>query len=499
MKVNIPKKKHITEKNLKDIIKIGINFGERLNQISEKCVDDYNTTTMYNPKMLCIYDDYIWECKFTTQGEFDNTKWEKLSDELTEIDKDTLKTMLDLTTEQIDTISKILLDSEIRLDKTWSSSKIYTDIQQCLSDSKTYTLKELSKKMGASYKVVSTTSEVTSTEFLYLISNSTAYDIYALIDGVATKLGDTTIDLSNYYTKNEIDSDFLKKTDADIKYATQTSFNTHISDTDIHITSDERAKWNEVDNKVNKTDISTTIDSTSTNTQVSSAKTTYDLFKSLNTKIYGGAVNTDILTYAENLTSKGFFPIQVDSITNINVPHFAFSYTNGFIMRTGATKDNTRITVVLFPRKDSEPMGHYIAVNTKYNSDAWTGWRYYGSTSVADVSETYITSYLDETYVKPTNTNTNSYSVTNGICEVRIEANCLATTNKLTKIVSGLPKVKNIKYANAVNRNQTLNTNASALFMIAGSDLYVTCNYGDTSVSGSRGFYVSFTYPVAES
>lgn len=57
---------------------------------------------------------------------------------------------------------------------------------------------------------------------------------------------------------------------------------THAKDTGIHITSVERTKWNKVDNKVNKTDITTTIDSSSTDEQVASAKAVYDGLESIN-------------------------------------------------------------------------------------------------------------------------------------------------------------------------------------------------------------------------
>ena len=257
MKVNIPKKKHITEKNLKDIIKIGINFGERLNQISEKCVEDYDSNTLYNPKMLCIYDDYIWECKFTTTGDFDSTKWHKIGDELNLLTKQDIEAMLNLTDEQLKTLSSLILDNEIRLDKTFSSSRIYSDIQQCLSDSKTYTLEQLAKKTGASYKIATSVTDMTSTEYLYLLANANnAYDIYALIDGTAQKIGDTTIDLSQFYTKTEIDNDFLKKVDADGKFATIKT----------------------VDKKVDKTSILTTISSTPSDDKLLSEKAIYDKY-----------------------------------------------------------------------------------------------------------------------------------------------------------------------------------------------------------------------------
>ena len=60
------------------------------------------------------------------------------------------------------------------------------------------------------------------------------------------------------------------------KKANDADFTTHKDDTNIHITIDERTKWNEVDKKVNKTDITTTIDSESTDTQYPSAKAVYD-------------------------------------------------------------------------------------------------------------------------------------------------------------------------------------------------------------------------------
>ena len=295
MSINIATKKILSQENIKRIISLGISIRDKLENAEKGLISEYDKTVTYARGMSCYYNNYLYECKYTTAGDFDESKWQKIGDELTEIDKTTLDTMLGLTTEQIDTISKIILDSEIRLDKTWSSSKIYTDIQQCLDDSKTYTLKELSKKMGASYKVVTTTSEVTSTEFLYLISNSTAYDIYALIDGVARKLGDTSIDLSQFYTKEQIDNDFLKKADADGKYATITTvdgkfdkanINTAISNTpsDEKVLS-EKAIKSELDLKANdnevikRTDIKTTLDENSTNYDVCSGKAIFDVIK----------------------------------------------------------------------------------------------------------------------------------------------------------------------------------------------------------------------------
>ena len=61
----------------------------------------------------------------------------------------------------------------------------------------------------------------------------------------------------------------------------KTDLTTHTSDTNIHITSAERDKWNEVDNKVDKTDIVSVLDSTVTNNQLVDGKTLVNKFNSI--------------------------------------------------------------------------------------------------------------------------------------------------------------------------------------------------------------------------
>ena len=104
-------------------------------------------------------------------------------------------------------MADLILDTEVRIDKTYSSSKIYTDIQQCLEDSKTYTLEEIAKASTASYKVVTDVVDMTEERYLYLLyDGATNYDIYIVeTDGTPTKIGGTQIDISNYYTKEEVD------------------------------------------------------------------------------------------------------------------------------------------------------------------------------------------------------------------------------------------------------------------------------------------------------
>ena len=134
------------------------------------------------------------------------------------------------TKTDIETMSSIILDSEVRLDKTYSSSKIYSSMQDAIDTSKAYTLSELGKMSGASYKVVTVTSDMTDEKIIYLLNNGTTFDMYIVDNGTPTKIGDTDVDLSDYYTKTEVDNDFLKKTDATSIYATKTELNEKVND-----------------------------------------------------------------------------------------------------------------------------------------------------------------------------------------------------------------------------------------------------------------------------
>ena len=52
-------------------------------------------------------------------------------------------------------------------------------------------------------------------------------------DGSVVSLGTSDVDLTNYYTKTELDSDFLKKTDATSTYATITTVDGKVDKTSI--------------------------------------------------------------------------------------------------------------------------------------------------------------------------------------------------------------------------------------------------------------------------
>ena len=132
-----------------------------------------------------IPSEYVTETELTAKGYL--TSHQDISGLQTKTDNNlttTSKEVVDAINEVKD-MADLILDTEVRLDKTYSSSKIYTDIQQCLEDSKTYTLEELD-------------------------ALKTKVDEKANASDIPTKVSELTND-SNYVTVKAVQSAFGKR------------------------------------------------------------------------------------------------------------------------------------------------------------------------------------------------------------------------------------------------------------------------------------------------
>ena len=175
---------------------------------SEEQIKDWVSGSSYLDGDYIYHEGEIYRCLTSNSDvDFDETNWEQVTYGIDELSKEDVERLLGLTEEEIEAMEGLILDTEVRIDKTYSSSKIYTDIQQCLEDSKTYTLEEIARASSASYKVVADVVDMTEERYLYLLHDGTTnYDIYIVeADGTPTKIGSTQIDLSSYYTKEEVD------------------------------------------------------------------------------------------------------------------------------------------------------------------------------------------------------------------------------------------------------------------------------------------------------
>ena len=515
--LNLKKKKFIDEDALKKIVAIGINFGERLNSIESKCIASYDETHSYLKDELCIYDNYIYKCNSTATGTWNPDRWTLIGDDITELTLDEIKAMLGLTTEQLTTLSSIILDSEVRLDKTYSSSKIYTSIQDAIDTSKAYTLAEIGKASGASYKIASSTSDMTDEKVIYLLQNDSTYDMYIVDGGTPVKIGDTNIDLSDCYTKAEIDNDFLKKTDATSTYATKVELVDKVDKTDIvdNLTSIDTNKPLSAnqgkildDKKLNKTDITTTIDSSSTDTQVPSAKAIYNEFsdKMKDFYVYMES-NTALSKYGvddiTNLTSLLSLTSKLNPLSNSRYTILIHAANNQTFYNCGITPVAESGLLVITTGNyrgkaifTTDNGSIYVSTTSSSETDTWRKWKKVCTTSVADVPKTAIT-FSNKTNYKNLDDAFSYYYVQNGICYLSICLQCVSPLNVSTRIecTSDIPKPK-ISIRKIVTPWESTNYNVAPIFFCLENTRQNAFIMGGNV---GTNYLLQFSYPVAES
>ena len=410
--------------------------------------------------------------------------------------KEDVERLLGLTKEEIEAMADLILDTEVRLDKTYSSSKIHSDIQDAIDSSKSFTLAEIGKMSGASYKVVTSTTEMTDEKIIYLLENGATYDMYIVeTTGTVTKIGDTTIDLSSYLKVTDAESAYLKKTEATSTYVAQTSFNNHITDTVAHLTQLEKNKLLTTDN------ITSTINNSSDNTQVPTAKATYNLANTKadasHTHIISDITDLSIPRKISELTNDaGYISEVINTLTSADTDK-PLSANQGKILndtklnKTDANKLNcvtidnvslkeyiltnftgTEKTYYLIAKTTCTDLpkasNFYITVETpglytykvtakelndsngiyvctyRTISSSWTEWRKVCTTTVADVAQTTITPVFPSGVVVASGGAGINYVVRNGWCNVNFVFNVASATTFLwTDIATGLPKPAN--------------------------------------------------------
>ena len=265
-------KKLPSEQNLRLLSSLIVSIANKQSSLEDRVISPWEADVTYQKDISYVsHNGYVYICSITNQDSvFTESHWTKLADNITELSKSDIEALINLSPEEISKLSD-LISTEIRLDKTFSSSDTYTRIQAAIDTAKEYTNNQLGKAVKPAYKVVASTSEVTETGYFYLISNGTNFDMYVLsADGSVVSLGTSDVDLSDYAKLTDL-ADYLKKTDAASTYATITT----------------------VDGKVDKTSILTATSTTATDDQVYSAK-------AINTELDKVVKKTDIV---DNLTS----------------------------------------------------------------------------------------------------------------------------------------------------------------------------------------------------
>ena len=459
---NIPKRQIPSEANLRRIIQILTGLMASQSTIESQCLLPYDDSKTYAKGQICLYENQLYLCKTTTTGPFSKDRWILQNNDFDELDLDTIKTLLGLTPEEIQKMSDLISDSEVRLDKTYSSSKIYMSIQAAIDTSKTYTLSEIGKMSGASYKVVNSTSEMTDERIIYLLASGSTYDMYIVeADGTPTKIGDTTIDLSDYLTKTDAENTYLKKTDADGKYATITT----------------------VDGKVNKADISTTISSTPSDEKVVSEKA---VKTELDKKVY----NTIILKTADEVNSfdRAYQSFIVNNFIADAIGLPGSPSSTWFCIHFSHSKGYAYPSQIAFEYAGLKRIMYRISIK-----GVWDTWRKISITGVKDIPKTNIAPADTTKFVGFKGNSLCNYCVQNGICYVSIWGVQVTVTGRVnTGVILPLPK-SGFFGGGHLTGGGDAETHAYAHTIPETGELKFNVKDANTALYGA------FSYPVAES
>ena len=511
--MNIKTEKILSPSNIKRIIALGISLRDELSNMELGLISDYDNTKTYTRGQAVYYNNYLYKCLYTTTGDFDESKWQLIGDNLSLITKQDIEAMLGLTQEEIASLQS-LISTEIRLDKCFSSSDTYNRLLTVENECKKFTLEQLAKKAGVVYKIVADTTGVDSTEFLYLIPNgSNGYNIYAYIDGSAVKISDTNINLDSYAKLSDLNNYYDKAT-SDGKYATITTVDSKVDKTSIlsaisSTPSDdkllsEKAIKNELDKKAGTDKIShvskyVCADSPIINDEMyrlysgndnvrfqkfinfatSNRKVEWDY--ALFNKDYG--LFYQALGEGKDLNDLHMNCFFATSGKCLNIPDIDKNFFGISLCYGGANTYSTQICVHANENQNTTKQ-RTIYVRHCYNG-TWGNWGTISSTSVADIPLTNIT-----TYDTPTVSGTVSYQVKNGICYVFVNNIVSSTTGNDVTLKTGLPKPK---CTVATSAFYDMQGNISSMIFVTTGGTLKGHFFNTTSGWGS------FSYPVAES
>ena len=382
MNLTLNKLKIPSSDNIQKIINLMLSISQSHSDLESKCIEPYEPSKLYNKNSFVEFDGYIWKSKSVNQtDEFDKNYWKQIGDNIIELTKDDILSMLDLSEEEIEGLSQIIDDTQVIINKTWSSSAIYTKLNEALDLAKEYTLAEVGKASGASYKVVSSTSEMTETKYIYLLSNGTSYDMYIYEEdaNAATKIGDVSINLDNYYTRTECDDEYVKKTDYEV-------LEDSIGDV-ANLTTDDKT----VVGAINEVD--ETLDSILDGTFAIGNAETVNGFSIFTAPSQLGISSWHIPDIVQAMPQNSMFIAANTTLLNSTDANNALPNSHGTLEITRPRVDCGRTRVVYYTGVNADKYSVYIC---NLDEENWVikGWKHIGDGCNADKLDGYDSSYF---------------------------------------------------------------------------------------------------------
>ncbi len=417
--------------------------------------------------------------------------------DLVPYDDTEISEILEISDEEAMELTKIISDNVISTNKIWSSNKTNTEIQNAIIEANKYADELIGQisSISLEYVTVLPTSDIKSNVIYILQGTPNTLNVYNTSTSAFVTVGDLDLDLSQYYTKSDVDTLLADKADDNtvvhqddvVSDMTTTSGTTVLSTSGLKTELDKKANDDEV---VKKADMSTTIDSTSTDDTVPTNKTIFNNCVRVKDLIYS---YTDALTTLEEVI--------ISILNNTNPQQFKPGVYSGMIASThsgggdlGSWKGNYILTV-----SHNGAYGTSGIINTQsksfsiqYALNKWIIKRLC-ATSVVDVPVTTITNNLVSTKVTFQAADSNAYLyVKNGTCYVSIWDVTILEEANLEVLFNNAPKAAFMVGCALHNGYESF------------GHVFVTTNSTEIRLNAPSGLagksgYCSFSYPVAES
>ena len=415
--------------------------------------------------------------------------------------------ILEISDEQALELSKIINDNVKANNKLWSSNKIDSELQNMIIEANKYSDELIGQisSISLEYVTVLPDTDIKSNVIYILQGIPNTLNVYNNSTSAFVTVGDLNIDLTNYYTKSEVDAELAKKANADevlkpdaiVSDLTTTSGSTVLSTAGLQTELDKKANDDKV---VKKTDITTTIGSTSTDSQVPGAKAIYDMFLK-NEKIirYDQTyISSDSLNI--NLPKPGFYKISSPTkgvpegnpkdYTLLNIPWM----DSDILMKFGWQLLFTPRTTYFWVRRVWNYKPDYVYTEGDYS--VFNKWQKVAATSVPDVPKTIVTTTVPSGVVVASSGLYIEYVVRNGWCNVNFMFNLTSSTKiSWVKIADGLPKPA-LSNVNVILINEGGEIKRIATRIKTNGLLYIAIN---DPISEENWWMGDVTYPVLES
>lgn len=482
--------KLMDETGYRQLINMLISIKSSQQEDAEKCISVWQPNTMYQKDKVVLvvnnntYSEYICKATHVSAEMFDEAYWTLVSCvEFEGYTEEELLAMLNLSQEELNNLQNLINNDEVQNNHVWSSSKVYAELLTVLSESKNFTIAEIAKIVSFSYKVVTSEDDVVDDKAIYLIENAITgtYDMYLLVDGSPSKVGNTNINLDGYVKKENIIDTFdgtATYTDNDKVFSTKAS----------------KSMYDDLnDKKISKSNIVTTLDDTVTDEQIVGAKAVYELTKDKNLKTYTDFADLGIdrtnFTLEEVATKLIDTSALMVGINNQTPKIFPKTFGHFMALR----KSNDKVKFFFFPNEDNEANTIYFC--GYHPITGVTEWEKVCTTRVPDVPVTEITSFKD-TNVK--SFGASSYYVENGWChlvlEIQFAEDAVYGWNNIidtTVYNIPIPKMKSGSTKMVLSNNGVTSRTIVVAPQGGGLVLYAHVSRGEQ-------FFGSVTYPVAE-